>query len=82
MQKLKIEAVMQEGIDSKGIGFPESVTITNAGFLAPSALTDIAQEVLNGYYGTRDHNYIAELPYVEHRTDNMTIKVNEYRNRR
>lgn len=75
MHKLKIEAVLNEGVDAEGIGFPESVTVTNAGFLAPSAITDIAQALVNNYTGHPFGSYLAVIPDWGKRSDNMEIKV-------
>lgn len=75
MHQIKIVARLNEGVDSEGVGFPESVTITGAGFLDPSAITDIAQEVVRSYYGTNHPNYIAIRPDSELIADDMVIPV-------
>lgn len=58
-----------------GIGVPVSVTVTGAGFLAPSALADIAQEVLDARSGDYSRDYLAMMPDSELVSDNMRIKV-------
>lgn len=75
MHQLKIVARLNEGVDAEGVGFPRSVEITGAGFLAPSAITDIAQEVVRSYYGEPHPNYIAMRPDSEFVTDHMVIPV-------
>lgn len=59
MHKIKIVATLNEGIDSEGVGFPESVTVEGGHMLMASALCDIAQDVVDGYFGSTmsDHSY-------------------------
>ena len=75
MHKHKIEAVLNEGIDAEGVGFPESVTVTGAGFLAPSAISAIAQTVVDSYVGQEFGDYAAVMPDWGMRSDTMQIKV-------
>lgn len=79
MHKIKIEAVLKEVVDAEGVGHPESVRVTGAGFLAPSALADIAQETLDSYSGDYSREYIAMLPDSELVDDDMVIPVRKRR---
>ena len=75
MHQIKITARLNEEVDAEGVGYPESVTVTGAGFLDPSAITDIAQEVIRGYFGIDHPNYVAIRPDSERVTDDMVIPV-------
>lgn len=75
MQQLKIVARLNEDVDAEGVGFPKSVEITGAGFLDPSAITDIAQEVIDSLSGDYSREYIAIRPDSECITDHMVIPV-------
>lgn len=72
--RLTIRAKLNEEIID-GVGVPQSVNIKDAGFLAPSALVDIAQEVLDAYAGRKFGDYVTVLPDWEKRSDDMNIKV-------
>lgn len=71
---LTIRAKLVEEIVD-GVGIPVGVNIKDAGFLAPSALVDIAQEVLGVYTGEAFGPYLAVLPDWDNRSDDMTIRV-------
>lgn len=75
MIRIKIEARLNEDVDAEGVGFPTSVTITGAGFLAPSAITDIAQEAVRSYFGEAFPDYVAIRPDSEYVSDNMVVPV-------
>lgn len=72
--RLTIRATLNEEVID-GVGVPQSVNITGAGFLAPSALADIAQEVLDSLSADYSREYLPVLPDWDLRSDNMDIKV-------
>lgn len=81
MYQIRITARLNEEVDAQGVGFPKSVTVTGAEFLNPSAITDIAQEVIRVYYGTNHPDYIAVRPDSECITNYMVIPVVKVRER-
>lgn len=58
-----------------GVGVPKSVNIKGAGFLAPSALVDVALEVLKTYTGVEFPDYVPIMPDWGMRSDDMDIAV-------
>lgn len=81
MHQIKITARLNEGVDAEGVGFPRSVEITGAGFLAPSAIADIAQEVIDSLSGDYSRDYVAMRPDAEFVTDHMVVPVVKVRAR-
>lgn len=75
MHKIKIEATLNEEVDAEGVGIPQSVRIKGAGFLQASAITDIAQEVLDSLSADYSREYISIRPDSEMITDDMTVPV-------
>ena len=72
---LTIRAKLNETTDADGyLSIPESVTITGAGFLAPSALADIAQKVLEDYIG-EDSDYNTIYPDWRDISDETVVKI-------
>ena len=72
--QLTIRAKLNEEIID-GVGVPKSVNIKDAGFLAPSALVDIAQETIRAYTGLEFNEYLAVMPDWGKRSDDMDIAV-------
>ena len=58
-----------------GVSIPKSVNIKGAGFLAPSALVDVALEVLKTYTGVEFPDYVPIMPDWGMRSDDMDIAV-------
>lgn len=85
MQQITIRAKMIEAVDSEGVGYPEAVVIEGAHMLMASALRDIAQDVIDGYYGNDNHGYLVffhtgNLRDVEDR-DSVTLSDIRYSDR-
>lgn len=75
MIRIKIEARLNEDVDAEGVGYPKSVTVTGAEFLAPSAIVAIAQEAIKSYTGLEFSEYLAAMPDWDMVTDNITVPV-------
>ena len=73
--QITIRARLNETVGDDGVGVPQSVTVTGAEFLAPSAITEIAQQVVDSYVGHKFGAYLATIPDWDMRSDDMQIKV-------
>jgi hypothetical protein len=84
--QITIRARVNEKI-TDGTGVPESVTVTGAGFLVPDCIRAIAQEAVDSYYGSYNHNRRATYNEFDHREslaadadgETITVRVQEYR---
>lgn len=64
--EITFSAQIVEGPDDDGGFEPVAVIVNGASFLDASAITDIAQETLNSYFGSYDHKYLALRPDIEY----------------
>lgn len=72
--EISFSARIVETLDDDGGFEPAQVIITGASFLAASAITDIAQETVNSYFGSYDHKYLALRPDSDYK-DSETVTI-------
>lgn len=74
--EITFSAQLVEELDDDGGFEPIAVIVNGASFLAASAITDIAQETVNSYFGSYDHKYLALRPDSEyHQQESVRIEI-------